>query len=73
MMLTLALSHDGPPLDLDVALPAGEIVAVVGPSGSGKTSLLRAVAGMIRPRNGRIALGEDAWLDTARGMSRPTR
>jgi ABC-type sulfate/molybdate transport systems ATPase subunit len=46
MMLTLALSHDGPPLDLDVALPAGEIVAVVGPSGSGKTSLLRAVAGL---------------------------
>ena len=73
MMLTLALSHDGPPLDLDVALPAGEIVAVVGPSGSGKTSLLRAVAGLIRPRSGRIALGEDAWLDTARGMSKPTR
>ena len=73
MMLTLALSHDGPPLDLDVALPAGEIVAVVGPSGSGKTSLLRAVAGLIRPRSGRIALGDDAWLDTARGMSKPTR
>jgi len=73
MTLTLAVSHDGPPLDLDVALPVGEIVAVVGPSGSGKTSLLRAVAGLIRPRSGRIALGEDAWLDTARGLSRPTR
>lgn len=73
MNLAVAVAHDGPPLAIDVVLPAGEIVAVVGPSGSGKTSLLRAVAGLIRPRGGRIALGDDVWLDTSRGVARPTR
>jgi len=73
MSLRIALGHDGPPLDLDLALPAGEIVGIVGPSGSGKTSLLRAIAGLLRPRRGRIAFDHDVWLDTAHGIDRPTR
>jgi molybdate transport system ATP-binding protein len=55
--------------DLRVALTLGaETIALVGPSGSGKTSLLRAVAGLERPRTGRIALGGEVWLDTGRGI-----
>jgi len=71
--LRIALAHDGPPLDIDLVLPAGEIVGIVGPSGSGKTSILRAIAGLLPPRRGRIALGHDVWLDTAHGVDRPTR
>lgn len=44
-------------LDLDVA--AGEAVVLTGPNGAGKTSLLRAVAGLIRPLSGRIAIEGD--------------
>jgi molybdate transport system ATP-binding protein len=73
MNLALSVAHDAPPLDLDLRLPAGEIVAIVGPSGSGKTSLLRAIAGLLPPRRGRIALGHDVWVDTAHGLARPTR
>ena len=33
--------------------------------------MLRAVAGLRRPKRGRIALGDDVWLDTERGIDRP--
>jgi heme exporter protein A len=39
---------------LDLALTAGEAVALVGRNGAGKTSLLRAVAGLLRPLAGAV-------------------
>jgi len=47
-------------VELDVA--AGETVALVGPSGAGKSTVLRAVAGLVRPERGRIVCGE-TWFD----------
>lgn len=41
-------------VSLDVA--AGEVVALLGRNGMGKTTLLRAVAGFVRPRAGRVLL-----------------
>jgi len=39
---------------------AGEFVAIVGPSGSGKSTLLGLLAGLDRPRSGRVVLdGQD--------------
>jgi 2-aminoethylphosphonate transport system ATP-binding protein len=35
----------------------GEIMALIGPSGSGKTTALRAVAGFVRPLQGRVLIG----------------
>ncbi|MDZ7856359.1 phosphonate ABC transporter ATP-binding protein [Sphaerotilus sp.] len=47
---------------LDLRLTAGEQVAVIGASGAGKTTLLLALAGMLRPSAGRLALfGQDPW------------
>ncbi|HYN65350.1 MAG TPA: ABC transporter ATP-binding protein [Ornithinibacter sp.] len=43
-------------VDLDVA--SGAVAAVLGPSGCGKTTLLRAVAGFVRPEHGEIRIGE---------------
>jgi len=37
-----------------LAVPAGEIVAIVGANGAGKTSLIRAIAGIERPSAGHI-------------------
>jgi heme exporter protein A len=49
--------------DLSLALTAGEAVALTGANGAGKTSLLRAVAGFIRPEAGEIVFrDEDANL-----------
>jgi iron(III) transport system ATP-binding protein len=53
-------------IDLDV--PAGTTTAVLGPSGCGKTTLLRVVAGFLKPDDGQVWLGEDlvagpgAWV-----------
>jgi molybdate transport system ATP-binding protein len=57
-------------LDLDVALsvPAGSCLALAGPSGAGKTSVLRIVAGLHRPRAGRVSCDGETWLDTAGGV-----
>lgn len=39
---------------LGFAVEAGEAIALVGANGSGKTSLLRAIAGLIRPEAGAV-------------------
>ena len=49
---------------LDLAVQAGELVALLGPNGSGKTTLLRAIAGTLPRDSGRVALfgrDVDAW------------
>lgn len=44
--------------DLDLSLALGEVIALTGANGAGKTSLLRAIAGFLRPDAGGIAFGE---------------
>lgn len=41
---------------LSFGVEAGEAIVVTGPNGAGKTSLLRLIAGLLRPAAGRIAL-----------------
>jgi molybdate transport system ATP-binding protein len=57
---------------LELALTVGrETFALVGPSGAGKTSVLRMVAGLVRPERGRIALHGAALFDASKGIDRP--
>jgi molybdate transport system ATP-binding protein len=57
-------------LDLSLKVAPG-ICCVLGPSGSGKSTLLAAIAGLVRPDEGRIALGDEVWLDTGRQIDVP--
>jgi heme exporter protein A len=49
--------------NLHFAVNRGEMLAITGPNGAGKSSLLRVVAGLVRPSEGRLILhGGDAEL-----------
>jgi len=50
---------------LDVAVRPGEVLALLGPSGCGKTTLLRLIAGLLAPSEGRIAIAGVAVADAA--------
>ena len=46
---------------VDLAIPAGQFVALVGPSGSGKTTLLKTINRLVTPDGGEVRVaGEDA-------------
>ncbi|MFC3214724.1 ATP-binding cassette domain-containing protein [Novosphingobium panipatense] len=57
---------------LDYAFTAGPgLTALFGPSGAGKTTLLDAVAGLLRPRRGRIAVAGTPLFDAAARIDLP--
>ena len=71
-ILHAELSHPLRSFPLELSLELGaETLALVGPSGAGKSSVLRAVAGLLRPARGRVALDGETWLDTARRIDVP--
>jgi putative ABC transport system ATP-binding protein len=61
---------------VDVAVGAGEALAVMGPSGNGKTTLLHVLAGILSPDQGEVWLGGervDQLNDAARTVLRRRR
>jgi NitT/TauT family transport system ATP-binding protein len=43
---------------VDLAVNAGEFMAIVGPSGCGKSTLLQIIAGLMAPSAGRVVMGD---------------
>lgn len=62
MSLSVDIQHRFPGLDLNIAFqaPTG-VTALFGPSGCGKSSTVNAIAGLMRPDRGRIAM-DQRWL-----------
>ena len=70
--LDVALSHRLRSFRLELTLGVGaETVALVGPSGAGKSSVLRTVAGLLRPEEGVVRADGATWLDTRAGIDLP--
>jgi molybdate transport system ATP-binding protein len=47
------------------------VTAIFGPSGSGKTSVLNVIAGLLRPRRGRVVVDGAVLVDTKAGIFLP--
>jgi molybdate transport system ATP-binding protein len=65
MTLAVSLRHRQGDFTLDVDFDAGGgVTALFGPSGAGKSSIVAAVAGLLRPQQGRIVLNGRVLTDT---------
>jgi molybdate transport system ATP-binding protein len=57
---------------IDAKFAAGEgVTALFGPSGSGKSTILHLIAGVVRPAEGMIRLGDRTLVDTKNGVDLP--
>ncbi|MGD1907086.1 MAG: ABC transporter ATP-binding protein [Leptolyngbyaceae cyanobacterium] len=65
----LTLAYDGTVIinDLDLAIPAGKITALVGPNGCGKSTLLKGLGRLLKPQSGVV------YLDGASIAKLPTK
>ena len=58
--------------ELDVVLRSdAQRLVLFGPSGAGKSLTLKAIAGLLRPDAGRIAIGDAVLFDAAQGIDLP--
>ncbi len=60
-------------LDVEADIPSGSLTALFGPSGAGKTTILRMLAGLTKPDEGTIRVGETTWFDSPRRINVPTQ
>jgi molybdate transport system ATP-binding protein len=56
-------------IDFTQSIHGFSVTALIGPSGCGKTTLLRCLAGLIRPDCGAIHFGAETWFDHQRRIS----
>src|SRR5271155_961216 len=71
-LLTVQIEHRAGVFALNTRFSLTQSWTVLfGPSGSGKTTVLRTIAGFVRPDAGRIVLGEKILVDCASGVFVP--
>jgi len=69
----LTCGYNGRPVleELSLAAHAGQVLALIGPNGAGKTTLLRAMARLLRPRQGTLLLADQqVWQLSPRTVAR---
>jgi molybdate transport system ATP-binding protein len=55
-------------VDIEFGVAAGEVLAMLGPNGAGKSTALHVIAGLLRPDNGVVRVGDRVLTDTATGI-----
>lgn len=52
-------------LDISLSCPAGKMLVMIGPSGGGKTTIIRMLAGLDEPDEGKIVFKDEVWFDSS--------
>jgi molybdate transport system ATP-binding protein len=71
--VVVAASEHGatrPRLDIDLTIEDG-LTVITGPSGAGKSTLLSALAGLLRPQQGRVVVDGEVLVDVDAGVFVP--
>ncbi|MBP9489911.1 MAG: ATP-binding cassette domain-containing protein [Aliarcobacter sp.] len=50
-------------LDVNTTLKKGDLTVLFGKSGAGKSTILKMIAGLMEPSNGRIIINDEIWFD----------
>ena len=56
-------------LDLSFTCRQQKMMVMIGPSGGGKTTIIRMLAGLEQPDEGRVIFGDEVWFDSAQGIN----
>ncbi len=73
MELNISIKKKLPHFDIDVSFSCrkNRLLVLVGPSGAGKTTIIRILAGLDRPDEGRITYNDEIWVDTDKNIFLP--
>ncbi|MEM9135543.1 MAG: metal ABC transporter ATP-binding protein [Actinomycetota bacterium] len=67
--LTVAYAEKAVLWDVDLAVPAGTLMAVIGPNGAGKTTLIKAILGLLKPAAGQVLLSGKGYEQQRRRVA----
>ncbi len=67
----LKTSEGDLPLDIKLQIEDGEFITIEGHSGAGKTTILRLIAGLLKPENGKIDVSGNLWYDASSNIYLP--
>lgn len=58
-------------LEVSFSCKKGALNVLIGPSGAGKTTIIRMIAGLEKPDEGRISYNGETWVDVQKGVFLP--
>lgn len=60
-------------VDVSFSCPDSKMLVMIGPSGGGKTRIIRMMAGLDKPDEGRITFRGRTWFDSETGINLPVQ
>jgi molybdate transport system ATP-binding protein len=56
-------------LDISFSCARESMLVMIGPSGGGKTTIIRMLAGLEKPEEGKVVFGDEVWFDSSRRIN----